>query len=63
MSAYIRKLYNKRYYIISGIPENHKGNTTILGEFHTRRQALRHATTKGYDLIIKGTAPNGRNAA
>ena len=53
MQAYIRKLHNDRYYIIEGAPENHKQNTNILGDFNTRRQAIRHANKNGYDLIIR----------
>jgi len=52
MDAYVRKLYNNRYYLISGIPENHRNNKTIE-EFYTRRQAIRYAVSKGYNLIIR----------
>jgi len=57
MQAYIRKLHNGRYYIISGTPENHHNNTTSLGEFYTRRQAMRHADKMGYDLVIRSSRP------
>jgi len=53
MEAYVRKLYNGHYYLIKGNPENHKQNTQSLGEFITRRQAIRHCKKLGYDLIIK----------
>jgi hypothetical protein len=53
MEAYIRKLYDGRYYIIAGIPENHRSNNKSLGEFCTRRQAIRHAISNGFNLIIR----------
>ena len=56
MQAYIRKLHNNRYYIISGIPENHENNT-IVGVYYTRRQALRHAVRDGYEVIIRNRKP------
>jgi len=56
MQVYIRKLYNGHYYLISGRPENHRNNT-IVEEFYTRRQAIRHAAKSGYDLIIQTRTP------
>ena len=51
MKAYIRKMYNGRYCIISGIPENHKDNK-IVEQLYTRRQAIRYAANNGYELVI-----------
>jgi len=56
MEAYIRKLHNGRYYIISGRPENHEGNT-VVEDCNTRRQAVRYANKLGYDLVIRSRAP------
>ena len=56
MEAYIRKLHNEHYYVISGRPENHENNK-IVEECNTRRQAVRHAIKKGYDLVIKSRSP------
>ena len=52
MDVYIRKLYNGRYYVISGRPEN-QGNSSVVEECYTRRQAERYARKNGYDLVIK----------
>ena len=62
MKAYIRKLHDDRYHVISGLPENHGHNTTTLGGFPTRRQAVRHADKSGCELVIRGRAP-GEKAA
>lgn len=55
MNAYIRKL-NRRFYLISGLPENHRLNY-IVEEFHTRRQAARYAASNGYSLVIRKRPP------
>jgi len=57
MEVYVRKLYNNRYYIISGVPENHQNNT-IFGEFNTRRQAIRYVVRNGYELIVRNRKSN-----
>jgi hypothetical protein len=55
MKAYVRKMYNNRYCIISGMPENHQDNTMATTEqFYTRRQAMRYAAKNGYELVILG---------
>jgi hypothetical protein len=56
MEAYIRKLCNGHYYVISGRPEDHENNKLVEG-CNTRRQAIRHANKKGYDLVIKSRSP------
>jgi len=38
------------------LPENHKANA-VVGEYCTRRQAIRYAKRDGYDLIIRGMKP------
>jgi len=57
MQAYVRKLYNGHYFLIQGIPEKQHENATSLGEFSTRRQAMRYAAKNGYDLIIRSKTP------
>ena len=55
MKAYVRKIYNNRYCIISGMPENHRENKIATAEqFYTRRQAMRYAAKNGYELVIRG---------
>ena len=53
MDAYVRKLHDGHYYLIEGLPENHKTNMISLGRFSTRRQALRYAKAHGHEVIIK----------
>jgi hypothetical protein len=65
MKAYIRlsrkNKYKVRYQIISGTPETHKENT-VLAEWNTRRQAMRKAKDMGYELVVRGRAPDGKAA-
>jgi len=53
MQAYIRKQKNGRFRIFLGAPENHKSNDYVVDPFLTRRQAMRYAKKKGYDIIVK----------
>jgi len=56
MEAYIRKLHNEHYYVISGRPENHEKNK-VIENCNTRRQAIRYANKLGYDLVIRSRTP------
>ena len=65
MDAYIRSTrkgkYKVRYQIISGTPGSHSENA-VLGEWYTRRQAIRKAKSMGCELAIRGRAPGGKAA-
>ena len=66
MKVYIRSVrknkHQRRFLIISGTPETHDENITILEEWFTRRQAVRNALDMGYELVIRGRA-DGKKAA
>ena len=53
MKAYIKKV-GHFYTVFQGTPEYHKKDNPVLGEYLTRRQALRHAKRNGHDVIIRG---------
>ena len=53
MNTYIRKLKDGFYYLIKGLPENHKSNLNYISRFHTRYMAMKYAKENGYKVIIK----------
>ena len=54
MKAYVRKATDYRYAVYAGSPENHSKDSLVIGEYFTRRQAIRHATRNGYSVQIRG---------
>ena len=52
MQAFVRKLYNDRYYLIGGTLESLSESSPILGEYTTRREAIRKGRQQGYEIII-----------
>jgi hypothetical protein len=58
MDAHIRKLYNGRFYVIAGHPSDKlTEDSIILGDYNTRRQALRYAKKDGHEIIIRNRSP------
>ena len=48
MPAYIRKFCNGYFYIVEGMPENHRNNMLLDMPYLTRRQAERNLMKNGY---------------
>jgi len=58
MDAHIRKMYNGRFYVIAGHPNDKlTEDSIVLGDYNTRRQALRYAKRDGHEIIIRNRSP------
>ena len=51
--AYVTRLYNGYYYVIAGKRGDLCERSKIVGEYFTRREAIRKGKKLGYDIIIK----------
>jgi hypothetical protein len=56
MEAFVRKLYNGHHYVIAGNPDQFNENSKIVGEYSTRREAIRNGKREGYDIVIRNRA-------
>ena len=56
MEAFVRKLYNGRYYVIEGSPDQFNDKSKVVGEYSTRREAIRNGKREGYDIVIRNRA-------
>jgi len=56
MEAFVRKLYNGRHYVIAGNPDEFSENSKIVGEYGTRREAIRNGKREGYNIVIRNRA-------
>jgi hypothetical protein len=56
MEAFVRKLYNGHHYVIAGNPDQFTENSKIVGEYSTRREAIRNGKREGYDIVIRNRA-------
>jgi len=56
MQAFVKRLYNGRYYVIEGKREDLSESSKIVAEGSTRREAIRHGKSAGYEITISNRA-------
>ena len=51
--AFVTRLYNGRYYVVEGKREDINESSKVVGEYCTRREAIRNGKREGYEIVIK----------
>lgn len=59
MEAFVRK-FNNRYYLIGGNPVDFSESSRAIGEYSTRREALRNAKRMGFEVVIRNRDSVGK---
>jgi len=53
VEAFVRRVSDSRFALLNGSPDYFNHHTAVIGEFSTRRQAIREGRKVGYEIIVK----------